>query len=61
MSLGGAEGLLNKRLLAGNCQVGYVGRAGQVMIVRQMSGQGAHAMGMCVLETKDCDALKSVP
>lgn len=31
------------------------------MIVGQMRGQGARAMGMCLFETKDCDALKSVP
>ena len=30
------------------------------MIVGQKSGRGVHAMGMCVLEIKDCDALESV-
>lgn len=49
---------MKKGLLAGSCHVGYVGRAGQVVIVRQKSGQGARAVGICVLEIKDCDALK---
>lgn len=54
MSSGDAKGPASKGWLAGSCQARYVGRAGRVMIVGQKSDQGARAMGMCVLEIKDC-------
>lgn len=45
---GGCKGVDEQGAASRGLSIGYVGRAGQVVIVRQKSGQGAPAMGMYV-------------